>query len=215
MCFCPLCDSFATRPYFSDKHRSYYQCDRCALVFVPEAYRLDKKSEKAIYDLHENAVSDPGYRQFLSRIYTPLMERLAPASFGLEFGCGPGPALAAMLSESGHKVNLYDLFYYPDKDVLSEQYDFVTATEVIEHLYSPKQVWKEWLKLLKPDGWLGIMTKLVKDVHAFEKWHYKNDLTHVCFFSRDTFEYLAKQDQLSLEFVGNDVIFLRKSGYES
>ena len=42
-------------------------------------------------------------------------------------------------------------------------------------------------------------------------WHYKNDQTHVVFFSRQTFEYLAERDKLDLEFIGNDVILLRKS----
>ena len=42
---------------------------------------------------------------------------------GLDFGCGTGPALADMLIKEGFKVSLYDPFFYPDKDVLSKQYD--------------------------------------------------------------------------------------------
>ncbi len=210
MYLCPLCGDSATESYCTDKNRQYYHCGQCYLVFVPEIYHLNNSAERAIYDQHENVVDDPGYRRFLSRIQIPLDKRLSDGSYGLDFGCGPGPALAAMLEETGHRVNLYDVFYYPDSSVLAEQYDFVTATEVIEHLHSPERVWKEWLNMLKPDGWLGIMTKLVKDVDAFSKWHYKNDLTHVSFFSQETFKYLAKRDKLMLEFVGDDVIFLRK-----
>jgi len=33
----------------------------------------------------------------------------------------------------------------------------------------------------------------------------------VSFFSRETFRYLAKRDGLKVEFVGNDVILLRKT----
>ena len=36
-----------------------------------------------------------------------------------------------------------DLYYYPDKSVLDNSYDVVTATEVIEHLYEPNQVWQQ------------------------------------------------------------------------
>ena len=46
------------------------------------------------------------------------------------------------------------------------------------------------------------MTKLVRNQEAFAKWHYKNDLTHVCFFSRATFEWLSDQWQADLEFFG-------------
>ncbi|EGU37371.1 methyltransferase-related protein [Vibrio ichthyoenteri ATCC 700023] len=208
---CPLCQSNHTHHYFEDKHRQYLECSNCALVFVNPEQRLDAKAEKAHYDLHENNPSDLGYRRFLSRMADPICQRVASQSHGLDFGCGPGPTLSIMLEELGHTMKLYDIYYHPQRAVLEQQYDFLTATEVIEHLYEPAQVWQQWLNLVKPGGWLGIMTKMVIDVEAFAHWHYKNDLTHVIFFSQATFEYLAERDKLELEFVGNDVILLRKT----
>jgi len=210
MRLCPLCSSNQTQFYFEDKHRCYFQCSRCELVFVPQEQRLDAVSEKAHYDHHENDPYDPGYRGFLSRLAVPLLERIAADAKGLDFGCGPGPALAHMLREAGHEVALYDIYYQPDPDVLEQTYDFLTATEVIEHLFEPKKIWSQWLNLVKPGGWIGIMTKQVVDLEAFARWHYKYDPTHVSFFSRATFRYLAERDQLELEFIGNDVILLRK-----
>lgn len=210
MLFCPLCSENQTRFYFEDKHRCYFQCSRCELVFVSQDQRLDAVTEKAHYDHHENNPDDQGYRRFLSRLALPLIERLAAGSTGLDFGCGPGPALAHMLREAGHTVALYDIYYQPDASVLKKTYDFVTATEVIEHLYDPQEIWSKWLNLVKPGGWIGIMTKQVIDIEAFASWHYKYDPTHVIFFSRATFRYLAARDKLELEFIGNDVILLRK-----
>ncbi len=208
---CPLCLHQQTHPYFSDKRRDYLQCGQCALVFVDPSQRLDATTEKAHYDLHENDPSDAGYRRFLSRIADPLAERISPQSHGLDFGCGPGPTLSILLQERGHEMELYDLYYHPDKAVLEHKYDFITATEVIEHLYDPYNVWQQWLNLVKPKGWIGLMTKMVIDVDAFATWHYKNDITHVIFFSRETFQFLAERDKLELEFIGNDVILLRKA----
>ncbi|MEZ9232805.1 class I SAM-dependent methyltransferase [Vibrio amylolyticus] len=208
---CPLCHNQDTHHYFEDKHRAYLQCRECHLVFVDPTQRLDAKAEKAHYDLHENDPSDAGYRRFLSRIANPLMERIPSNAHGLDFGCGPGPTLSVMLQENSYSVELYDLYYHPDKSVLEKTYDFITATEVIEHIYQPDLVWQQWLNLVKPHGWIGLMTKMVIDLEAFKNWHYKNDLTHVIFFSRKTFEYLAERDKLELEFVGNDVILLRKT----
>jgi len=207
---CPLCLSTLTDFYHRDKNRSYYQCNECELVFVPPEFRLDAQTEKAHYDHHENGLNDIGYRQFLSRLASPLLERLSPYSVGLEFGCGPGPALAEIFKEAGHRISLYDIYYYPDAAALHQTYDFVSATEVIEHLYYPDKVWTQWLSLIKPGGWLAIMTKQVTDLDGFINWHYKLDITHVVFFSRATFEFLAKRDNLALEFIGNDVIFLQK-----
>lgn len=207
---CPLCHSAQTHAYFADNHRAYRECSVCRLVFVPPADRLSAEREKSIYDLHDNNPSDLGYRRFLSRLSLPMLERLAPQSQGLDFGCGPGPTLSVMLEEAGRDVALYDFFYYPQQEVLQRDYDFITASEVIEHLHDPHRIWQQWLNLVKPGGWIGIMTKLVKDVDAFAGWHYKNDLTHVSFFSCDTFQFLAERDKLELEFIGNDVILLRK-----
>ncbi|MBD1558619.1 class I SAM-dependent methyltransferase [Vibrio sp. S9_S30] len=212
---CPLCGSSQTTDYFEDHCRRYHQCQQCELVFVDPTQRLTAEEEKTMYDRHENDPLDEGYRRFLSRMSVPIVERVKPHSYGLDFGCGPGPTLSLMLEESGHTVSLYDLYYYPDKTVLDRAYDFVTATEVIEHLYQPDKVWQQWLSLVKPGGWLGLMTKMVISLEAFAGWHYKNDLTHVIFFSRATFQYLARRDGLQLEFIGNDVILLRKPSNES
>jgi hypothetical protein len=196
--------------YFEDKRRAYLQCQQCELVFVKPEQRLEAKEEKAHYDLHENDPSDAGYRRFLSRIADPLTDKISSNSHGLDFGCGPGPTLSIMLEEAGHTMELYDIYYHPEPSVLEKTYDFMTATEVIEHLYHPDKVWQQWLNLVKPKGWIGLMTKLVIDVDAFAGWHYKNDPTHVVFFSRQTFQFLAERDKLELEFFGNDVILLRK-----
>lgn len=208
---CPLCASGAVLSFHEDRRRPYLRCDHCALVFVPPSHYLNPKRERAEYDLHENAVEDPGYRQFLSRLYEPLTACLAPGALGLEFGCGPGPALAAMLEEAGYRVSLYDVFYYPDASVLAGEYDFVTATEVVEHLHRPGEELARLWGLLRPGGVLGVMTKLVRDRAAFAGWHYKNDLTHVCFFSRETWRWWARERGAELVFEGDDVILLTKS----
>ncbi|HEY7884625.1 MAG TPA: class I SAM-dependent methyltransferase [Cellvibrionaceae bacterium] len=189
------------------------RCLHCALVFVPPTLFLNSAEEKAEYDLHDNHPEDPGYRKFLSRIAEPLLARLpTEGAKGLDFGCGPGPALASMLEEAGCRVALYDIFYYPDQRVLNQHYDFITATEVFEHLHQPAAVINRLWQCLVPGGCLAIMTKLVVDREAFSGWHYKNDPTHVIFFSRETFSWLAHKLDARIEFVGNDVIMLTRAG---
>jgi SAM-dependent methyltransferase len=206
---CPLCGGQKTAPFHQDQRRPYLRCCRCALVFVPSAYYLERSAERAEYDLHCNVVDDPGYRKFLSRLALPLAARLAPGSQGLDFGCGPGPALAAMLRDVGHEVSLYDSFYQPDNAALTRRYDFICATEVVEHLHQPGSELARLWSLLKPGGVLGIMTKLVRDREAFAGWHYKNDPTHVCFFSEQTWRWWAREQGAQLDVIGADVILLQ------
>jgi 2-polyprenyl-3-methyl-5-hydroxy-6-metoxy-1,4-benzoquinol methylase len=117
-----------------------------------------------------------------------------------------------MLCESGFEVSLYDSFYAPDCSVLDTTYDFICATEVVEHLHQPGRELAVLWSLLQPGGWLGIMTKLVRDQASFASWHYKNDPTHVCFFSEQTWRWWARQRGASLSIVGADVILLHRVG---
>lgn len=205
---CPLCGGAQSEAYHADRFREYFLCRECSLVFVPEAIHLSEEREKAEYDLHQNDPLDQGYRRFLSRLCDPLKGRLTAGACGLDFGCGPGPTLSVMFEEAGYAMATYDKFYATDAAVLQGRYDFVTATEVVEHLRRPRFELERLRGLLKDGGLLGIMTKLVADRTAFASWHYKNDLSHICFFSRTTFEWLARQWGARVEFIGKDVILM-------
>jgi hypothetical protein len=207
---CRLCGAQRAALFWQDQRRDYYRCRRCCLVFVPPQQYLSAAGERAQYELHRNAPDDSGYRRFLGRLYEPLQARLAAHSHGLDFGCGPGPTLSVMLAEAGHHVELYDCFYAPDRSVLARRYDFITATEVVEHLHRPGEELHRLWALVRPGGYFGVMTKLVLDREAFSRWHYKNDPTHVSFFSRPTFAWLAEQWGAGIEFIGQDVIIFTR-----
>tara|TARA_Y100000296_G_scaffold59466_1_gene68652 strand:+ start:260 stop:778 length:519 start_codon:yes stop_codon:yes gene_type:complete len=170
--------------------------------------------EKQEYDLHENSFEDEGYRKFLGKVLKPLSPFIkatnATKLSGLDFGCGPAPVLASMLSDEGVNMSTYDPFYAPTIQVLESSYDIVTCTEAIEHFHAPHLEWGLFNKLVAPGGVLAIMTKRVLDKARFANWHYKNDITHVSFFSEKTFEYLAQRDGYDVSFPANDVVLLKK-----
>jgi hypothetical protein len=205
-----LCGTAEAAFYHRDKQRDYYQCGQCQLVFVPSRYFLTPAEEKTQYDWHENNPEDEGYRKFLSRLFTPLQSYLQPGSDGLDFGSGPGPTLSLMLAEAGYRMAIYDLFYATDTAVFNQQYDFITATAVLELLRQPQLYWDRWIELLRPGGVLGVMTKLVYGRSDFATWHYKNDPTHICFYSTDTFNWAAQHWGLTIVFAEKDVIIFRK-----
>ena len=210
---CPLCSGTQIHHYFSDDRRGSRQCGACRLVFVPENQFVSSSEEKAIYDLHQNFSNDWRYRDFLNRLLIPLQQRLQPGQRGLDFGSGPGPTLSVMFEEAGYTMRIYDCFYATDHSVFEQQYDFITSTETIEHLHdSGKELDRLWA-LLKPSGHLGVITTLLVDHDTFAQWHYKNDPTHVCFFSQHTFSALATHWQAQIDFLTDDlVIFTRTSG---
>lgn len=211
MLTCPLCLSTDCDEFSKDKKRSYYRCRTCALVFVAKPDLPTLEAEKAEYDLHQNTLNDPGYRIFLSRVTEPLIARLPEHASGLDYGCGPGPLLAKMMCEQGFSTAIYDPIYAVDDSPLNAQYDFVTCTEVVEHFHNPAQEWRQLTSLLKPQGFLAIMTKRVIDQARFVNWHYKNDPTHVCFYSDHTFEWLQNQFPLQIEYMTKDVVIMRNT----
>ena len=207
---CTLCRHPA-QPFARVDGRDYFRCPTCRLTFEDPATLPDKDTEKAQYDLHDNNPADAGYRGFLAQLADPLCDRLSPGQQGLDFGCGPGPALAQMLNERGFPCRTYDPIYAPDPAPLDQQYDFVTCTEVVEHLHRPAREWQQFARLVKPGGWLGIMTRWLIDDAAFDRWHYRRDPTHVCFWQPDTFAWLAREQGWQVTLVGNPVVLMQKT----
>lgn len=207
---CPLCGGADNSLYHQDAVRPYYRCATCHLVTVPVQFHVDVTREKEEYDLHENSCNDEGYLRFLSRFCDPFIEHLGVPQRGLDFGCGPAPALAECIKRHGHSVALYDPLYNNDRSVLVRKYDFISATEVVEHFRSPGKEFTQLFQMLLPGGCLGIMTKMVTEQAAFRTWHYIRDLTHVAFYSKETFAYIGRQFGATVQFVADDVIFLQK-----
>ncbi|MFY0664638.1 MAG: class I SAM-dependent methyltransferase [Natronospirillum sp.] len=207
---CRLCHHTPLQPYAADRRRAYWYCFACHLVQVAAVDFLSAEEEKAQYDTHVNDVNDPRYRAFLSRTATPLLERLKKPGKGLDFGCGPGPLLAKMMTEAGHSVAVYDAFYHPDQQVLNRTYDFITATEVAEHLHAVDHWLDRLWDLLMPGGWLAVQTRQYVPADEFPNWYYKNDLTHVSFFSPATFAWLADRWSAHLEVISDEVVLLQK-----
>jgi 2-polyprenyl-3-methyl-5-hydroxy-6-metoxy-1,4-benzoquinol methylase len=195
--------------------QNYWRCETCEARFLDPRHFLAPEDERAHYAQHENTIDDPGYRRFLAKLATPLLERLAPASRGLDYGCGPGPALAAMLREAGHEVALYDPFFHPDPAALSQSYDFITCTETAEHFHHPADEFDRLERMLAPGGWLAVMTSFQTDDARFATWHYRRDPTHVVFYREVTFRVIAAQRGWSCEVPAKDVALMRKPAREA
>jgi len=207
---CPLCRAREVSKFSTDKRRNYLSCTACGLIFVPPSLFLSRADEKKRYDLHRNAPGDAGYRRHLSRLFVPLQQHLPPESSGLDFGSGPEPVLSRMFAEAGHAMTIFDQYYEHAPAALERRYDFIAASEVVEHLREPgKELDRLWA-CLRRGGWLGIMTQFAVDRAAFPGWHYKNDLTHICFYSRPVFAWMAAAWNADLTIPDDGVALFRK-----
>lgn len=207
---CPLCDGTETEPFLKVSDGRYYRCGTCDLRFLDPGDRPSSEVEYRHYLKHENHVDDPRYRKFLSKLSAPLIERLDRTTRGLDYGCGPGPALAAVLREAGHEMALFDPFFAPDAAALEACYDFVTCTETVEHFHRPKEEFELLRGLVRAGGWLTIMTCFQTRDAAFADWHYRKDPTHVAFFRESTFRNIARRFGWECQIPCKDVVLMRK-----
>ncbi|MBU2978456.1 class I SAM-dependent methyltransferase [Alteromonas sp. C1M14] len=208
---CPLCASDHILFYHEDKFRPFFQCQQCKLVFAHPQSLPSLIREKREYDLHENHAEDEGYCRFLRRAITPVLANVSLPAQGLDFGCGPTAVLAGLLEQEGYSMTVFDPIYANDSAVLNgRHYDFITCTEAIEHFHTPAKELHILNQLIKPGGLLVFMTKRVTSLQGFSTWHYKNDQTHVSFFSDETFFYLGKKYGFEVTLSGKDIVLLKK-----
>jgi len=217
--------------------RAILSCAHCSLLFVPPTHHLTPSDERARYDLHCNDAHDEGYKSFMRRLTRPLAAQVlkrqslrsmmaSPThAIGLDFGCGPTPLLASIM-KNDHDIEMqsYDPLYFPNQELLSRVYPFVSCSEVVEHFATPHASWSLLQRLVAPDGILAVSTSVVPeryymgstemkktlrgnaetvvgaaDPHlchpsspSFAHWSYARDPTHICFYSRSTFDWIEQ-----------------------
>ena len=207
---CRVCLRNSLAPFLQKDGLNYLRCCQCQATLVSAAQLPSHQTQLQKYQQHENDPLDARYREFLNRLAAPLLAELPANQVGLDFGCGPGPALADMLAQAGHSMRLYDPFFFPDATVLDQQFDFVTCTEVAEHFHQPHAEFTRMVALLKPRGLLALMTSFQHDDSRFADWHYRRDPTHVTFYRQETFDFIAAEFSLTCKIPCKNVAFLRK-----
>lgn len=207
---CSVCGAAGPQPLMNVKGVDYWRCNTCMATIMDPGQWLSAEIEYEQYLRHENSPADGGYRKFLSRLTTPLLKNLAPGQNGLDYGCGPEPVLAQMLTEKGQNMSSFDPFFFPDQELLSGQYDFITCTETIEHFHNPGKEFHLFESMLKPGGWLALMTCFQTDDTRFSSWHYRRDPTHVVFYRETTLRHIARILGWSCEIPEKDIALMQK-----
>lgn len=188
---CPLCAAPDPVTYHEDAGGSYLRCSHCALVFLRPDLRPTPLREVLRYQEHENTDGDEGYARFLHRLIDPLLARLPSGARGLDYGCGPAPVLGEILTSHGFPTVSYDPLFLPEASVLEHLYDFVTCSEVMEHVHDPRAALDTFASLLQKGGTLAIMTRFYGVEVPFAQWWYRRDATHVCFYCEETMRWIA------------------------
>lgn len=187
---CILCQTTMTKDLGNIQDIVYHQCNNCHIIFKSTDYFLDAATERDRYLLHNNDVNDPNYQKFVDPIIQAVLRNFDTNSKGLDYGAGTAPVITDMLLKKGFDIKKYDPFFHPDTSVLSKYFDFIVCCEVVEHFHNPSREFELLYRLLKPNGMIFCMTELRPDLNKFSEWYYKNDPTHVIFYSEKSMHWI-------------------------
>lgn len=211
---CRLC-SEAVAPIASEPPlNGYERCASCGYVQLRRELLPTPEAERARYLLHRNDPAEPGYRAWLSAFMDALEPYLRAGVEILDFGSGPVPALGVIAAERGYGYAPYDPFFAPDGRWRSRDWEAIAVHEVAEHLAEPAAAFAELAAALAPGGVLGVRTRYQPEgLEGFARWRYRQDSTHVGFFSSDCLH--RAMNRLSLIRVyddGREIAIFRREG---
>jgi SAM-dependent methyltransferase len=184
----------------------YAICNHCGFCFAPEiaAWNIDEFAAKIYND--DYALIDPDCienrpKAIAANLMAMFGER-AQHFKHLDYGGGSG-LLSNTLNKSNWQSTSYDPFF--DKHIEIDQlgkFDLITATEVFEHVPSPRQLMTNLRSLLSPNGVIWFST-LLSDGYLHENerlsWWYASPRNgHISLFSRKSLAILAHINQFNL-----------------
>lgn len=193
---CILCEGNIVF-YGTWRDRDYHRCENCKSIMMDPKDFLGFKSERARYEQHNNDVNDKRYQNFVSPIVKSVLEDHTTHNIGLDFGAGTGPVISKLLRDRSYNIKIYDPFFANYPHLLEEKYNYIVCCEVMEHFHNPKKEFNLLRSILKPKGTLYCMTEIYDSSINFSDWYYKNDETHVFFYSKKALEIIKKESGFS------------------
>lgn len=201
---CVLCGNNNINEIGNFFNRIFFKCSECDLLQVDKSFLLGKEEEKSRYKTHNNFITEPGYVEFLNSLIIPALNFIDKNGTGIDYGCGHTKVLVELLSGKNIKCHSYDPFFFPE--ISEKNFDFIFASECFEHFHNPTETIEHIVSLIKPGGYLSVMTNFHPEKKELSTWYYLKDHTHVVFYNKKTFEYIAEKYNAKIVFCDNKKI---------
>ena len=195
---CPLCNEpsglFHSFQRKTGGERSFSLCRHCSFVFQNEATLPGAGEERERYELHRNDPDDKGYLNWLEGFVKAAVTPWYTGGRILDYGSGPRPVLSELLSSRGLPVSSYDPYFAP---LWPEDgpFSMILLCEVLEHVHNPLNDFRRLCSSAGEGAVLSVMTQFLPSLDAgdFKSWWYKEDPTHIRFFTPESLEMLGEK----------------------
>jgi pseudouridine kinase len=206
----------------------YLQCANCGGIFLARDLLPSAEAERQRYELHRNSPDDSGFRTYLESFIEPVLDAIGGISTIFDYGSGPDPALVSILRSRGYDVRGWDPFFAPDTLPFDGGADLVVCHEVAEHFFEPRRDFALMAPLVKVGGHLVVGTMVLPENgqggeggpftapqtvrEFFSSWWYRQDSTHVSFYSETALRITGESAGLTwLGAVGKNAYLFRRN----
>lgn len=223
---CVFCGNPEIRGFMAGD-RTYFRCGFCDGIFLDPQYRLEPENEKNRYKLHNNSLENAGYRLYLEKFLDSICSFPAIHGAGFndrwkifDYGSGPEPSFIRLLRERGFDARGRDPFFAPETPCFEGGADLVTCLEVAEHFAAPVSDFVLMAECVRSGGFLAVGTHLLSSLSVagsvqvqgsgessadkvsaeFASWWYRQDPTHISFYSEKALRIAA--GKAGLEWLG-------------
>jgi SAM-dependent methyltransferase len=178
---CPGCSSSKARKVGTKNELEIVSCEVCRSLYCPYTPWYEGEMYYGDYYTHHGTDEPPLVSRRLNEI-TASFSRYRQTNRLLDVGCGAGSLLQAArgngwdaqgidvsASAVAHVRGLGFEVFHGELDragFAKEQFDVITAVEILEHLFDPFTIVKEMQTLLRPGGLLWLTTPNCRSLAA-------------------------------------------------
>jgi len=195
--------------------RKFYKCPECCLIFTDE---ILPPAEEEVHYKNQWGKADPKVWKNQADLILKVACNYRMPGRILDFGSGSGD-LTRELQRMGLDVTPLEPMvhgFLKDQN-FPRKFDVVVAIEVIEHLLDPWRELRELEKNLVDDGIMIFSTLFTNpfldqpdEIEQFRSWWYKDDPTHVSFFSNPVFTRMADMGNYNIDVFGNQLFVIQR-----
>lgn len=224
MKFCIFCNQPHIEHFIVKSGKKYWYCRHCKGFFMDIFEQLPKDEQKKRYLLHDNSLQNKGYKEYLDKIikksadyYQRYDKKYKNLIHIFDFGSGPIPALTQLLAQKKYFtenicVKHWDPLFFAYDTGFKTGADIIFCIEVVEHFENPQKDFKKLADVGAKNSIFFIKTQPApSSIQQFTTWWYKEDATHVAFYSQQALVYCAKNAGLELLELDNDFFILKKT----
>ena len=200
---CPVCATLT--PALLVKNQVYHQCPACDCVFTPAINGAILETENHGNALRHDQDQDVVRLKRLTQVIGQTPDRV------IDFGCGMGETTRFLQSSGIEAIGIDQDTKIQLKDITDESVDGIMMVEVIEHLYQPREIFREFGRVLKPGGAAYVESSFA-DGKDLADWEYLDPaIGHCTTHSRRSVAKLGEENGFLVSWLNPNVFCFSKN----